>query len=122
MEVHDWAKAQTQSILSRRTLAFGQGPDRAMREEICVFPKVIASPTPPWPSSKRQPRILKTSPLPLPTRLSTSRHTLRGPRIARPLTRKSGKTEIPQKTNDSLSNPRIEINAIYLTFAKELGL
>ena len=99
-------KTRPQSILSRRTSAFGQGPDGAMREEISIFPKVIASPTPPWPSSKCHPGILETSPLPLPTRLSTSRHTLCGLRMARSLTGQSGRIETPQKTNDSLGNLR----------------
>ena len=54
------------------------------------------------PSSRRQPGTLETSSLSFPNRLSTSGHTLRGPRMARPTTRKSGRTETPQKTSDSL--------------------
>ena len=62
--------------------------------------------------------------------------------MARPLTRKSGRIEIPQKTSDSLGNPRVEeinldgapeatleqvpcirkVNVIQPTFAKELAL
>ena len=54
------------------------------------------------PSSRRQPGTLETNPLFFPNRLSTSNHTLYGPRMAKPKTRKFEKTETPQKTSDGL--------------------
>ena len=64
-----------------------------MRKEINVTHEVIVPLIPPWPSSRRQPGILKTSLLSFPNRLSTSRPTLCGPRMARLPTRKSGRKE-----------------------------
>ena len=60
------------------------------------------------PSSRLQPGTLETSHLSFPNRLSTSGHTLRGPRMARPTTRKSGRTETSQKTSDSFGNLCVE--------------
>ena len=54
--------------------------------------KVTVRLIPPWPSSRRQPGILKMSPPHPPLDiLNTSRHTLRGSRMAKPPTRKSGR-------------------------------
>ena len=64
---------------------------RTMWEEINVTHEVIVLLIPPWPSSRHQPEILETSPLSFPNRLSTSRHTLHVPRMARSPTRKSGR-------------------------------
>ena len=64
-----------------------------MREQINVTYEVIVPLIPLWPSFRRQPGILNTSPLSFPNRFSTSRHTLRGPKIVKPLTKKSGKKE-----------------------------
>ena len=53
-------------------------------------------------NSRHQPGTLETSPLSFPNRLSTSRHTLGGPRKASSPIRKSGKTETIQKISDVL--------------------
>ena len=54
------------------------------------------------PSSRRQLGSLETNPLFFANRLNISGHTFCGPRMARPMTRKSEKTETTQKTSDSL--------------------
>ena len=71
------------------------------------------------PSSRRQPGTLETSPLSFPNKLSTSGHTLRGPRMARPTTKRSGKTETSQKTRDSLRTFAFTIRSTEFASKKE---
>ena len=68
------------------------------------------------PSSRRQPGTLETSHLSFPNRLSTSGHTLRGPRMARLTTRKSVTVLEPLRSLHAQRSSRLRRKAMPVTY------